>query len=180
MPKICGPQLKAQWEQEIFCDDRDMCARLIGKHDELLDDREQLRQGSWSKVLASKRVIGCTTTGAAKYKELLDTANASVLIIEEAGEVLEAHVLSSLQPTTKHMILIGDHQQLRPKLEHYPLSVEAPHYDLNFNISLFERLIKSNRSHSVWQRFRWNVLSTETLRPRCFCGANLPAPGKNF
>ena len=72
-----------------------------------------------------------------------------MIIVEEAGEVLEAHVLSSLQPTTKHLILIGDHQQLRPKLEHYPLTVEAPHHQANFNISMFERLVESGMEHGT-------------------------------
>ena len=69
--------------------------------------------------------------------------------MEEAGEVLEAHVLSSLQPTTKHLILIGDHKQLRPKLEHYPLTVEAPHHQVDFNISMFERLVESGMEHGT-------------------------------
>ena len=141
-------QLTARWEKEMFCVDRDVCARELEDYDNLRDERQQLTQRSWSKVLQSKRVIGCTTNGAAKYKDILKAAKASVIIIEEAGEVLEAHVLSSLQPTTKHLILIGDHKQLRPKLEHYPLSVEA-HSHLEFNVSLFERLIKSDLKHGT-------------------------------
>jgi len=31
-------------------------------------------------------------------------------MVEEAAEILEAHVLSSLSPHTKHVILIGDHK----------------------------------------------------------------------
>ena len=144
-------KLKEKWEKEMFSDERRQCARLLKEHHELQNDKQHLRQGSWSKVLQTTRVIGCTTTGAAIYKQVLDAAKASVIIIEEAGEVLEAHVLSSLQPETKHLILIGDHKQLRPKLEHYPLSVEAPHCDFNFNISLFERLIKSGMEHGTLQ-----------------------------
>jgi hypothetical protein len=34
--------------------------------------------------LQSKRVIGCTTTGAAQYHELLEDAKATVVIVEEA------------------------------------------------------------------------------------------------
>lgn len=39
-----------------------------------------------------------------------------VIIVEEAAEVLEAHVLTSLTHTTEHLILIGDHLQLPPKV----------------------------------------------------------------
>jgi superfamily I DNA and/or RNA helicase len=42
--------------------------------------------------------------------------NAGIVLVEEAGELLEAHVLTSLSPSTKHLILIGDHKQLRPKV----------------------------------------------------------------
>ncbi len=44
-----------------------------------------------------------------------------VVIVEEAGEVFEAHILASLAPTTEHLILIGDHEQLRPKPQLYAL-----------------------------------------------------------
>ena len=41
--------------------------------------------------------------------------------MEEAGEVFEAHILASLAPTTEHLILIGDPEQLRPKPQLYAL-----------------------------------------------------------
>ena len=44
-----------------------------------------------------------------------------VVIVEEAGEVFEAHILASLAPTTEHLILIGDPEQLRPKPQLYAL-----------------------------------------------------------
>lgn len=62
------------------------------------------------------------------------------MIVEEAGEIFESHVLTSLSANIKHVILIGDHKQLRPKTECYELTVEAgKSFDLNR--SLFERLI---------------------------------------
>jgi hypothetical protein len=30
-------------------------------------------------------------------------------MVEEAGEILEAHVLTSLGPNTEHLIMIGEH-----------------------------------------------------------------------
>lgn len=54
-----------------------------------------------------------------------------IVVVEEAAEVLEAQVLASLAPNTQHLILIGDHEQLRPKSESYELTVStleaAPH-----------------------------------------------------
>lgn len=42
-----------------------------------------------------------------------------VLLVEEAGQVMEAHILGSLVPSIEHLILIGDPLQLRPTLNNY-------------------------------------------------------------
>lgn len=62
------------------------------------------------------------------------------MIVEEAGEVLEAHVLASLAPEMQHLILIGDHEQLRPKMETHELCVDSG-CGLNYDLSMFERLV---------------------------------------
>ncbi|RYG68470.1 hypothetical protein EON64_05095 [archaeon] len=36
--------------------------------------------------------------------------------------MLEGHILAALTPSTKHVILIGDHQQLRPTVNEYNLA----------------------------------------------------------
>lgn len=63
-----------------------------------------------ASVLRSKRIVGCTTTAAAKYREEIQTFNPNILLVEEAGEILESHVLTSIGPETSQMILIGDHK----------------------------------------------------------------------
>lgn len=98
-------------------------------------------------VMRQKRVLACTTTAAAKYGKVLGLIAPGVLLVEEAGEILESHILTALGSETKQLILIGDHKQLRPKA-HYDLSVEkGDGYDLNR--SLFERLILRNYPHQV-------------------------------
>jgi superfamily I DNA and/or RNA helicase len=42
----------------------------------------------------------------------LIAAYIQVLVVEEAAEVLEAHVLSCLTRSVEHLILIGDHEQV--------------------------------------------------------------------
>ena len=64
--------------------------------------------------------------------------NPENMIFEESGQVLETHVLSSLTPNLKKLILIGDHQQLKPSVSTYAL---AKNY--NLDVSLFERLINN-------------------------------------
>lgn len=88
------------------------------------------------------QVIGCTTTTAATLHDIISAARPTVVIIEEAGEILEAHVLTSLCRSVRKVIMIGDHKQLRPKLEHYDLQKDSKKgYD--FDVSLFERLVVS-------------------------------------
>ncbi|KAG6006149.1 hypothetical protein E4U21_007259 [Claviceps maximensis] len=96
----------------------------------------------------TKQIIGCTTTAASKYSELIKAANPDCVLVEEAGEILEAHVLAALSPDVKQLILIGDHKQLRPKCKNYALSVEkGDGYDLDR--SLFERLILQKYPYTV-------------------------------
>ncbi|KAJ5504068.1 hypothetical protein N7463_006942 [Penicillium fimorum] len=100
------------------------------------------------EILKSKRIIGCTTTAAVMYSENIRHASPGIVLLEEAGEILESHVLTAMTPDTKHLILIGDHQQLRPKINSYSLSIEkGDGYDLN--VSLFERLIHAGFPHTT-------------------------------
>lgn len=41
------------------------------------------------------------------------------MLVEEAGQVLESHVLGSLVESVEHLILIGDPKQLRPTLNNF-------------------------------------------------------------
>ena len=61
-------------------------------------------------VLSSKRIIACTTTGAANFRDAIQYAGPEILVVEEAGEVQESHVLTALSHNTKQLILIGDHK----------------------------------------------------------------------
>jgi len=96
-------------------------------------------------IIKTKRIIACTTNGAAKYTRAIQSASPGVVLVEEACEILEAHILTAMGPHTEQLILIGDHQQLRPKCSH-ELSVDGGNgYDLNR--SLFERLVRKGFPH---------------------------------
>ncbi|KAI9831934.1 MAG: hypothetical protein M1819_004656 [Sarea resinae] len=99
-------------------------------------------------IIKRRRIIGCTTTAAAKYTRALQGASPGVVLVEEAGEILESHVLTAMTPETKQLILIGDHKQLRPKVNNYALTVEKGD-GYNLNQSLFERLVLSGFPHTT-------------------------------
>jgi superfamily I DNA and/or RNA helicase len=94
------------------------------------------------RVLNEADIIGVTTSGLARNLALLRKLQSKVLIKEEAGEIMEAHSLTAMLPSIEHMILIGDHQQLRPKAQNYDLSCENPRSQTKLDVSMFERLVQ--------------------------------------
>ncbi|KAK8075971.1 hypothetical protein PG994_003243 [Apiospora phragmitis] len=50
-------------------------------------------------TLRSKRIIGCTTTAAAMYTNVIRAANPDIVLVEEAGEIQEAHILAAMAPS---------------------------------------------------------------------------------
>uniref|UniRef100_A0A1A7WMA6 Zinc finger, NFX1-type containing 1 n=2 Tax=Iconisemion striatum TaxID=60296 RepID=A0A1A7WMA6_9TELE len=87
-------------------------------------------------VLMKATVIGMTTTGAAKFRKALQELCPRVVIVEEAAEVLEAHTITTLSEACQHLILIGDHQQLKPSATVFELAK-----NFNLEMSMFERLV---------------------------------------
>lgn len=120
-------------------------------------------------ILKSAAAIGMTTNGAAKYNRCVSFHNVSVafthnirvititlyfkltmlrliralqpevVVVEEAAAVLESSIIASFSNSTKHVILIGDHIQLRPTVSEYNLRIHN-----RLDVSLFERLIRMN------------------------------------
>ena|SRR5690554_2684768 len=66
-----------------------------------------------------------------------------IMLCEEASETMEAHLISALAPSMKHIILVGDHQQLRPSMSVNDLK------DKNIDVSMFERLVTNNFPFTV-------------------------------
>lgn len=143
---------------------RSLVARALGDMDtELLLAQKELqrvqREGD-GILLQNTKVVGMTTTAASKASDLLQAMKSKIVIVEEAAEVLEAHVINCITQYCQHMILIGkakimdnidqfitkcffflstgDHQQLRPNITVLEL---ASKYHLN--ISLFERMVNN-------------------------------------
>ncbi|GFR83411.1 NFX1-type zinc finger-containing protein 1 [Elysia marginata] len=90
-------------------------------------------------ILEKATVIGMTTTGAARYQAVLREIGPRVVVVEEAAEVLEGHVLTAISEHCQHVVLIGDHKQLRPNPAVHRLKTECA-----LDISLFERLVHNN------------------------------------
>ncbi|KAF7330535.1 NFX1-type zinc finger-containing protein 1 [Mycena venus] len=120
------------WKQAIMEEQVERIVTIAREYNETQADLARKFNSNTVAILQSKRIIGCTTTAAAKYTESIQAASPGVLLVEEAGEILESHVLTALGHATDQLILIGDHQQLRPKVNNYSLTVEkGDGYELN-------------------------------------------------
>ncbi|KAK0188469.1 P-loop containing nucleoside triphosphate hydrolase protein [Armillaria mellea] len=138
----------AEWTGAIMKDEIEELYRLVHGYNRQLDELQRKFHERDAFILQNKRIIGCTTTAAAKYGVDIQAASPDVILVEEAGEILESHIITALGTTAKQLILIGDHKQLRPKVNNYTLTVEKDEgYDLNR--SLFERLVLKGYPHQT-------------------------------
>ncbi|KAG6850946.1 hypothetical protein H0H93_005815 [Arthromyces matolae] len=169
-------KLHVYWKQQvhegIYCDRIEDFKRLRRKYAEANQVYQEGKNETRRQLLKNVDLIGCTTTGAAKLASLLKGLGPRIMVVEEAGQVLEAHILGSLVPSIEHMILIGDPLQLRPTLNNYRLSVDSMTGKklYRFDMSLMERLSSSQFPMSqinVQRRMRPSIsnLIRKTLYP---------------
>ncbi|KAG6903063.1 hypothetical protein C0995_006250 [Termitomyces sp. Mi166 len=135
-------KLHAYWEQQvrenIYRNNIEDFERLRGNYVRAL---EVCNEGK-DEVISHNFFVGLVTepSGAAKLTSLLKVwysynvkmnvdlwqgLGPRIMLVEEAGQVLEAHILGSLVPSVEHLILIGDPLQLRPTLNNYGLSMDS-------------------------------------------------------
>lgn len=93
------------------------------------------------RALRRAQIVGMTTSKATEMRDVIQELEPRVVMCEEAAEILEAHLLASLSAATEHVILVGDHQQLRPKVQTYELRREAGR-GLDLDVSTFERMVE--------------------------------------
>ena len=134
--------LHNHWVQQSTREFSRRFLHLVDSYRDIQDSLKKYHQELDLRCLLRAHVIGVTTTGLARNLDVLRRVRAKVLMIEEAGEVLEAHTLTALLPSVEHAILIGDHEQLRPQINNYEFQHENPRgAKFSLDISLFERLI---------------------------------------
>lgn len=143
-PKVARHQRLSEWQAAIVQERVSEVVRYAKLYNDTQDQLEATFAQKDIAILKSKRIVGCTTTAAAKYTQVLQSAAPEVLLVEEAGEILESHVLTALGGRKEQLILIGDHKyaffvrclllvdtnkpnrQLRPKVNNYTLTVSIP------------------------------------------------------
>jgi hypothetical protein len=121
---------------------------------------DHARERSKQETLRDVDVIGLTTTGCAMQQALLRSLKPSVLVVEEAAEILESQLLACLTESLTQIVLIGDHYQLQPKVE----TVELEKYN-NMNVSLFERLSRHIDPFVLVEQRRMRSSIANLVRP---------------
>lgn len=91
-------------------------------------------------IIAGTKLVGVTTTGLGKYRSIIAAVRPKIVLIEEAAEALEGPVAVACMPSVEHLILVGDHKQLRGHCAVNDLQDE-PYF---LDISMFERLVTNN------------------------------------
>ena len=113
-------------------------------------------------ALQHSQVIGLTTTGCTINKELLNKVKPTILIVEEAAEILESQILSCLnQESIQQVVLVGDHKQLRPIVHNYAIA-----RDCRLDLSLFERMANNDIPvHNLTNQRRMVPAISQFVRP---------------
>uniref|UniRef100_A0AAV2M8Z6 Zinc finger, NFX1-type containing 1 n=1 Tax=Knipowitschia caucasica TaxID=637954 RepID=A0AAV2M8Z6_KNICA len=124
------------WLSRYRIDLQTKALELEQEYQNSVDRLAEVKRQQDCSILREATVIGMTTTGAAKFRHTLQQVRPSLVIVEEAAEVLEAHTITTLSSACQHLILIGDHQQLRPSATVYELAK-----NFNLEMSMFERLV---------------------------------------
>ncbi|XP_021348895.1 NFX1-type zinc finger-containing protein 1-like isoform X2 [Mizuhopecten yessoensis] len=132
-------RLYRYWMNKFSVKMREKIREKVQEYQSASDQHRKFVMHEDKGIIRQATVVGMTITGAAKYQAVLQEIGPRVIVVEEAAEVLEAHVVTILSRHCQHLILIGDHKQLRPNPTIYKL---AKNY--NLDLSLFERMIKND------------------------------------
>ena len=103
-----------------------------------INEKKYLENQIRLDICKSRKIVGVTITGASLNSELIQQLAPKIVIVEEAAEILEPSLIAALNEKVEHLVLIGDHKQLGPKIDTYELRKK-----FHFDISLMERLISS-------------------------------------
>lgn len=161
LPVSLRKEIYKQWLLEAHHEARMSLPELGRSLERNAEHRAVLERDRKLAVLREMEVVGMTTTAVSKYQQLLKDLRPEIVIVEEAAEVLEAHILTALHAQTQHVILIGDHQQLRPSTAVYRLSK-----NFHLDVSLFERLIHNGADHvTLLQQRRMHPKISRLIKP---------------
>lgn len=144
------PAVYRAWEQGLMAKVKEKMKEIMKQYSQLVIDFRIARWEKDSVHLERAKIIGMTTTGMSKYRSLVASIQPKVCLIEEAAETLEAPLIVACYPSLEHLILVGDHKQLRGHCN----VAELDHEPYNLGISMFERLVKNGVNYTMLTKQR--------------------------
>ncbi|CAM9424245.1 unnamed protein product, partial [Hapterophycus canaliculatus] len=96
-----------RWQETEAAESRARLASHIDEFFDLWQRHDSHKTQGELAVLQEADVVGMTTTGVAMHQDLVEALGAAIVVVEEAAEVMEAHILAVLTQSTQHLILIG-------------------------------------------------------------------------
>ena len=82
----------ARWTRNAIAERGDGLAAVVQHYDADYNKWTSVRENRIAELMRNKRIIGCTTTAAAKYAGQIALTKPGMVLVEEAGEVLESHI----------------------------------------------------------------------------------------
>ena len=92
------------WLEDMREEQTDRLFECINTAERIKADITAVHSEVDRRALAQAHMIGLTTTALAKNITLLRRIRPKVVICEEAGEVMEPHILCAMLPTVEHFI----------------------------------------------------------------------------
>jgi len=131
-------------QQQKFAGARKYLQGLLVEYEKLYHTKQELEDQQKVNILQRMKIVGMTVTGANIWRNLIAQIKPEVILVEEAAEVLEPQLVALMGNWVKHLIMIGDHKQLRPSVENYILA-----RDYHLDLSMMERLINNGLSYTT-------------------------------
>ncbi len=137
------------WVQQCAAQLNDLLLHVLEFYRDIKDELEKCYQKLNLRCLLRAHVINVTITDLTRNLKILRRVRAKVMMCEETDEILEIHTLIALLSSVEHAILIENHEQLRSQINNYKLQHDHLRDEkFSLNISLFERLVKSQLDYS--------------------------------
>ena len=159
-------QLVAMWIHRKQVTNREALAHLCERYERNCCERARLECKMQLSVLQQASIIGVTATSLPKHIHLLNDLGAEVIVVEDAEEILESHVLALLSPQTRKLVLLGDVKRKRAGCSTVTLATQ-----LRCDMSLIVRLVNSGKFNHLALSFQ------HRSRPEIACLLAAAYPG---
>ena len=110
-------------------------AALSERYEKVAAQRQQLDRSLQLAVLKKAGIVGMTASAVGRLSAVVSALECEVVLVEGAEQLLEAHVIAALSPSTRHLLLVGDTRMQRANTAVARLSKQ-----FRLDVSMLDRL----------------------------------------